>query len=227
MLPCWLSRVFCDEGMCFYLTESVATNDMFLQYINNKHYKISPCGRNDGAVRAKNRGKDGGFAAIFSSHNIDLAVTPTKEGSQVIPLYSKFILMRTRNDRRWRKFATCAEPLTSPPAPTMHYALLIMHYFSPPPLSPALGNLWADNRQEWLLFRRRGKPENAATSVLFRVRGIRLKYWRAVANKPWPVFGHRVYKRLFGTTRKNRLTAFETQRVRAFAKSNRIAKPLQ
>ena len=141
--------------------------------------------------------------------------------------FVKLALCGENSVKLLHRFKNGKAPLTSPPAPTMHYALLIMHYFSPPPLSPALGNLWADNRQEWPLFRRRGEPENVATSVLFRVRGIRLRYWRAVANKPWPVFGHRVYKRLFGTTRKNRLTAFETQRVRAFAKSNRIAKPLQ
>ena len=47
---------------------------MFLQYINNKHYKISPSGRNDEAIREKEGRKDGGEAAIFSSHNIDLAV---------------------------------------------------------------------------------------------------------------------------------------------------------
>ena len=82
MLSCWLSRVFCDEGMCFYLTESVATNDMFLQYINNKHYKISPCGRNDEAIRAIKKGKD-----------TDLIVTPTMEGSCVTPTEERSLMI--------------------------------------------------------------------------------------------------------------------------------------
>ena len=120
MLPCWLSRVFCDEGMCFYLTENVATNDMFLQYINNKHYKISPSGRNDEAIREKEGRKDGGEAAIFSSHNIHLAVTPTKEDSYKKKPLSKFETLTKITSQR-----NNAQPINS--RALSHYALCIMH----------------------------------------------------------------------------------------------------
>ena len=90
------------------------------KYLFIKDLGFLPTVEMTGQFVQKIEGKDGGEAAIFSSHNIDLAVTPTKEDSYKKKPLSKFETLTKITSQR-----NNAQPINS--RALSHYALCIMH----------------------------------------------------------------------------------------------------
>ncbi len=108
-----------DNGWFNRFLPAVPMTDI-CKYLFIKDLGFLPTVEMTGQFVQKIEGKDGGEAAIFSSHNIHLAVTPTKEDSYKKKPLSKFETLTKITSQR-----NNAQPINS--RALSHYALCIMH----------------------------------------------------------------------------------------------------